>query len=64
MYQWILEKIKHKLDKYQFGAISGSSTVHALVKLLHNWYGATDNNLDQNIIRILLVDYTIKRLIG
>ena len=35
-----------------------SSTVHALVAMLHDWYKLTDDSTSGRYIRILLVDYT------
>ena len=32
--EWTLEKIEDKLDAYQYGALKGRSTTHALVDLL------------------------------
>ena len=52
---WILDKINNKLDKDQYGAVKGRSTVHALVSILHQWSCALDRG---ESVRALFVDYT------
>jgi len=39
---WMLERIENKLDVYQYGALKGRSTTHALVDMLHHWSKAID----------------------
>ena len=58
IYNWLLDEIKDKIDPNQFGALKGSSTVHALVAMLHDWYKLTDDSTSGRFVRILLVDYT------
>ena len=43
------------LDPDQFGVIPGSSTCHALIKLIHKWSESTDGN--GSTIRVVLLDY-------
>ncbi len=52
---WIMKQTGHLLDNAQFGAIKNSSTVHALVDMLHDWAGATDSR--DTMVRALLLDY-------
>ena len=54
--QWLWECVSKHVDPRQYGTVKGSSTVHALVELLHHCYDATDGS--QNFARILLLDYT------
>ena len=49
--------MEKKIDPLQFGALTGSSTAHALISMLHIWYRETDNYANANIVRVLLVDY-------
>ena len=51
---WILEFVRDKLDKQQFGAIKGRSTTHALVDILHHWHQALDNS---DSLRVVFIDY-------
>ncbi len=41
VYDWVLEEVKLKLQWNQYGALKGSTTVYALVYLLHNMFTAT-----------------------
>ena len=43
------------VDSNQFGNISGSSTVLALISMIHKWLEATDGNGAS--VRFLLFDY-------
>jgi len=38
----MLEILQPSFDKYQFGAIKGRSTAHALISLLHEWMETLD----------------------
>ena len=49
------EDINGKISNYQYGGLPKSSTVLALVRLLHNWHEAMDET--QRIIRILFLDF-------
>ena len=40
----------------QFGCVRNRSTTHALLKIMHEWFLASDSS--QNIIRVLFVDFT------
>ena len=53
--QWIMRLVGDQLDPSQFGAIHNSSTVHALVDLMHDWSVATDSS--DTMVRALLLDY-------
>ncbi len=54
--KWLWESVTHLIDPKQFGTVRGSSTVHALVELLHHCYHATDGS--KSYARLLLLDYT------
>ena len=58
LYKWLIDCVNNKIDPIQFGALKGSSTVHALVLMLHDWYLNTDNSSSKQFIRILLIDYS------
>ena len=51
---WILERIEHRLDSRQYGALRGRSTTHALVDALHHWHSAVDS---RQSVRTIFVDY-------
>ena len=53
---WILELVGKQLDdhQFQFGALKGRSTTHALVDMLHHWHRAHDEG---HSVRVLFVDY-------
>ena len=40
--KWIMECISEDIDPHQYGSVKGSSTVHALVELVHLWQQALD----------------------
>ncbi len=44
-----------KIDQNQFGTIPNSSTVHALISMLHEWNGSTDGN--GGTTRVVLFDF-------
>ena len=46
-----------KMDPYQFGAMARSSTVHALIEIVHEWYNKTGNSKERNYVHDVLVDY-------
>ncbi len=56
VYKWILEIVRPQLHWNQFGALPGSSTVDALVYLLHKAFTATDAL--GTYVRTVLVDYS------
>ena len=51
----ILERVGPQLDKRQFGALKGRSTVHILTDMLHVWHKALDQ---RQSVRILFIDYS------
>ena len=53
---WIMELAGDQTDPQQYGAVSGSSTVHALVEMVHKWHHALDS--PGRIVRILLLDFS------
>jgi hypothetical protein len=54
--KWLWEIIKDKIDPRQFGSVKSSSTVHALVELLHRSFHNTDGAKQYS--RFLLLDYS------
>jgi hypothetical protein len=53
--KWIMDLACDKLDRCQDGALKNSSTVHALVEVMHEWSTATDAR--GVAVRALLLDY-------
>ena len=53
--KWINEDIEDKIFDSQYGGIRGSSTVLALLNLIHKWYKAMD--IPQRVIRIVSLDF-------
>ena len=43
VFRWLMRLVDYRLDRSQYGAISNSSTVHALLGLIHDWSVATDS---------------------
>ena len=58
LYKRLIDCVHDKIDPLQFGALKGSSTVHALFHMLHDWYLNTDNSSSKQFIRILLIGYS------
>lgn len=52
---YIKPAVEKMADRNQFGTISGSSTVLALLSMVHQWLEATDG--DGSAIRVILFDY-------
>ena len=52
---YIKPALENLVDSNQFGTISGSSTVLALISMIHKWLEATDGNSAS--VRVLLYDY-------
>ena len=50
-----MDTISEDIDPQQYGSIKGSSTVHALVELVHRWQEALD--VPGTVLRVLLLDY-------
>ena len=44
-----------KIDKNQNGTVPNSSTTHALISMLHNWFRDTDGN--GSTVRVMLFDF-------
>ncbi len=53
---WVMEAAKNTIDKHQFGSMSGSSAVHALIELVHQWQEALD--IPGRRVRLLLLDFS------
>ena len=53
--EWILEDVQEEISVSQFGGLTGSSAVLALVYLVHNWY----KNMDSmgKVVRVSLLDF-------
>ena len=56
MCTWIMDITMDQIDPQQYGSIKGTSTVHALVELVHKWKHAVET--PGTIVRILLVDFS------
>ena len=52
---YITRALENLVDSNQFGTISGSSTVLALISMIHKWLEATDGNGVS--VRVLFFDY-------
>ncbi len=52
--EWLWEIVGSQIGSDLFGGLQGSSTTHALVDILHNWYLHANR---MNISRVLLLDY-------
>ena len=55
MLEYVKPALEKTVDPNQFGTISGSSTVLALISRIHSWLKATDGN--GAAVRVLLFDY-------
>ena len=53
--KWLYEDINGKISNSQYGGLPKSSTVLALLRLLHNWHEAM--NVTQRVIRIVFLDF-------
>ena len=53
--KWINEDIQGKMSDSQYGEIHGSSTVPAVLNLIHKWYKAM--NIAQRVIRVIFLDF-------
>ncbi|KAK2176530.1 hypothetical protein NP493_657g00006 [Ridgeia piscesae] len=53
---WITAIAGDQVDPQQFGSVKGTSTVHALIELVHRWKAALDSS--GTMIRVLLVDFS------
>ena len=53
---WITDIASDQVDPKHYGSIKGTSTVHAVIELVHEWKYALDT--PGTMIRILLVDFS------
>ena len=53
--EWMMDILLDVIDDHQYGSIPGSSTVLALVELIHMWL--TEAEKPNTVIRILLLDF-------
>ena len=58
VYVRMMDHIAEAIDKNQSGALKGSSTVHALLRLVNNLHAKSDDRVSCKIICILLIDYS------
>ena len=56
MCSWVTEEVSKSIDPKQYGSVKDSSTVHALVELIHLWQEALDNS--GKVLLVLLLDYS------
>ena len=56
MCTWIMVITNDQIDPQQYGSIKGTSTVHALVELVHKWKSAVETH--GTMVRILLIDFS------
>ena len=53
VYTWIWDIMKPLLDKYQYGAVKGTCTTHALIMMLHDWLHGTDRTVERKTLSML-----------
>ena len=53
---WVMDTARDIIDDHQFGSLRGSSTIHALVELVHLWQKALD--VPGRRVRVLLLDFS------
>ena len=53
---WLLEYIKGKIDRRQFGSLKDSSTTHALLSFVHHLLYETDTS--KTAVRVFLLDFS------
>ena len=53
---WVMDTARGIIDDHQFGSLRGSSTIHALVELVHLWQKALD--VPGRRVRVLLLDFS------
>ena len=54
--KWVDDSLLSEIDDKQFGGITGTSTIDALVEMANMWYEATDK-LDV-FVRVILLDFS------
>ena len=52
---YVKPAVLERIDPQQFGAVSNSSTTHALISMLHSWLESTDGN--GATTRVMLFDF-------
>jgi hypothetical protein len=55
---FVMDIFEDILDENQFGSIKGSSTIYALLTLLHQWHLNLDKGGTGSIIRVVLLDFS------
>ena len=53
--EWIYEDVKDQISEFQFGGLPGTSTLQALIYLLHKWHFAMHTR--GKVIRIVFLDF-------
>ena len=53
--KYIGSAVLETIDSNQFGAISNSSTLFALISMIHTWVRATDGA--SSVVRVVCLDY-------
>ena len=53
---WLLEHIKEKIDRRQFGSLKNTSTTHALLSFAHHFLYESDT--PKTAVRVFLLDFS------
>ena len=53
---WLLEYVKEKIDRRQFGSLKNTSTTHALLSFVHHLLYETD--IPKTAVRVFLLDFS------
>jgi hypothetical protein len=54
--EWMMEDISSNISPAQYGGLPGSSTILALLNLVHNWYQALEK--PRTVIRISIIKHS------
>ena len=57
LHEWMWDVIQHIVDNFQFRAIKGTCTTHALIIMVHDWLKAIDRSSAKGFIQIVMFDY-------
>ena len=53
--RWIYDDTVGKISDFQYGGLTRSSTINALINLIHKWHKSMDEM--QKVIRIVFLDF-------
>ena len=57
VFSWLIDNVKGKIDRYQFGCLKGSSTTYYLLDMIPSWLSHLDSSCNGKHILVTFLDF-------